>query len=452
MIPISVKNTNLKIFLAKILEWRLSLFLSLCLILGGTSQAVFGYKLTLYLISLAMLGLALSMPLKRPVNRLFTFPFLIFLAFFILHLLYLIPLYPNVWADLPGRQTIVNGFEVLGSSLPILPLSITPEKTLLTLLSFLPIFAVWVTVSLSASKKEIRNVFPTLLGVGAISVIIGFLQLATEGTSFYLYEISHFSSSVGFFSNSNHQAILLVMLLPFAIHYSLRTSRYEYREVFKRRAIGLSLIIVFLAGIMLTRSVAGYILVFISGLLSLLALKKTSSINIKPIFAITIALIVIVILDFIFLGQFVHELVGEVESDHGTSRRVLFRTTFEAAKIYFPYGSGPGSFKDIYQLHEQHDLLWRKFANHAHNDYLQIFLEFGALGIFILLSAFSTFLYFVVSAIRKKSDYTLTSSPLILISILAVILHSTVDYPLRTLAIAAFAAFLTASISRQKDL
>lgn len=434
----------------KALEWRLGLFLAACFVLGGTSQAIFGFKTPLYLLSLALIGSVFSMRLKNPLGSLLTFPFIIFLTFFITHIISLIPLPSTIWSILPGRENIVKGFTILEAPLPWLPLSLTPEKTQLALLNFLPAFAIWFTVALSASEKELRNTFNCILFFSAISVFLGFLQLSIGNNVFYFYDVSHFGSATGFFSNSNHQAIFLVMALPFALHFGLKTSRFNDSEVFKRRAIGLTLIVLLFVGIMLTKSIAGYILAIMISIISLYTLKNVTSLNMKPILIIAIILIFAVVLDFVYLGQFTPELVNEIETEHGTSRKVMFETTYNAAKVYFPFGSGPGSFQGIYQLNESHDLLWRKFANQAHNDYLQIFLEFGLLGVIIILASITSFFTYFFKSMKNDTKNTLTTSPLILVSILAVLLHSAADYPMRTIAVASFATFLAACISRKK--
>jgi len=437
-------------YLNKILEWRLSAFLLLCLVLGGTSQALFSLKLPVYLLSLLMIGVALSLPMRRPFQSLFSLPFYVLILFFIGNIIYLIPLPVSLWTALPGRDIVVKGFDVLGASPPWLPISLTPEKTQISLLAFLPVIAIWLTVTISASKKEIKNTFASILFFGAFSVFLGFLQLTIDD-AFYIYDVTHIGSLTGFFANSNHQAIFLVMILPFALYFTLKTSKYEGREALKRRTVGLSLIILFLVGIMLTRSIAGYILSGVTIALSLYTLRTVSFLDLKKLTAISAVFFFIVALDFVYLGQFTPEFVNELEAADGTSRQVMFSTTLEAAKTYFPFGSGPGSFQEVYQLHEDRDLLWRKYANQAHNEYVQLFLEFGILGGIIIALVCLCFFRRLIKLKLSVSSITLLASPLTLISILALTLHSIVDYPIRTIAIASLATFLVASLVRKQN-
>lgn len=68
--------------------------------------------------------------------------------------------------------------------------------------------------------------------------------------------------------------------------------------------------------------------------------------------------------------------------------RVAFaRNTTEAAKTFMPFGAGVGSFVPVYATFEKpQDLMSEGYANHAHDDFLEIWLETGAAG--LILSCF----------------------------------------------------------------
>ena len=250
-------------------------FLILCFTLGGTSQLLLSYKLPIYLLSLCLIVFALTLPAQCKYTSVLSKTFILLLAFFMLHVSYLIPLPASIWALLPGRDIIKSGFEIIETPLPWLPLSLTPENTILACLHFLPAFAVWLTVIRSATYQEIRNSFTTIVWFGAFASIVGIVQLMLEGSSLYIYEISHFGSAVGFFSNSNHQATFLTMVLPFAFIMMLKTSSDRDFDEFKKMVTGLAFFIILLSGIMLTQSLAGYgLAIFVIGL-SLIALRTS---------------------------------------------------------------------------------------------------------------------------------------------------------------------------------
>ena len=52
--------------------------------------------------------------------------------------------------------------------------------------------------------------------------------------------------------------------------------------------------------------------------------------------------------------------------------------TITAAKAYMPFGSGVGTFVSVYPGFEPaHDAISNVYANHAHNDLLEVWLEGG---------------------------------------------------------------------------
>ncbi|MEL6919886.1 MAG: O-antigen ligase family protein, partial [Pseudomonadota bacterium] len=113
-------------------------------------------------------------------------------------------------------------------------------------------------------------------------------------------------------------------------------------------------------------------------------------------------------------------------------RAQFWQNTWAATLDYLPFGTGLGGFHVIYPRYERMDQDLSVFANYAHNDWLEALLETGIFGLALLCAV--TFFVF------KKSQET----PLkvaALIGLVALAVHSLVDYPLRTMPIAMLAAF-----------
>jgi O-antigen ligase len=51
---------------------------------------------------------------------------------------------------------------------------------------------------------------------------------------------------------------------------------------------------------------------------------------------------------------------------------------------YLPFGSGLGSFVEAFQIAEPDNLLTPTYVNHAHNDWLEIVMTAGLLGVILL--------------------------------------------------------------------
>ena len=130
---------------------------------------------------------------------------------------------------------------------------------------------------------------------------------------------------------------------------------------------------------------------------------------------------------------------------------VFAHTTFAAAKTLMPVGAGLGAFVPVFALFEKPqdlEIYAGEYANHAHNDLLELWLETGVAGLLLL----GLFLYWLA---RRASQAWGPSNPgplaidksLIRAAILIIALllcHSLVDYPLRTGAMMAIAAFACA--------
>lgn len=61
-------------------------------------------------------------------------------------------------------------------------------------------------------------------------------------------------------------------------------------------------------------------------------------------------------------------------------------TVIEITQLYLPWGSGMGSFEQVFQVHEPDALLAPTYMNHAHNDWLEL-VQTGGLPAWVLLAA-----------------------------------------------------------------
>ena len=112
-------------------------YLFLCLLLGGSAQAVWG-NAALRLIAILIIAWALlergAASQQRAIKQLVVLIGLM-LA---LALVQLVPLPIPLWASLPGRSQFLEGFRLLGMVPSGLPISLSPYDSVSTLLSLLP--------------------------------------------------------------------------------------------------------------------------------------------------------------------------------------------------------------------------------------------------------------------------------------------------------------------------
>lgn len=417
------------------LNWRLAAFLVLCLILGGTSQDIAAMKLPLYLSSLIMIAATLTSKQRAPLSNLFGIVESFGAALLILYFAYLIPLPPSIWTELDGREMVATGFNSIGADLPWLPLSLSPEKTFRSTFDFLPLVAILLIFRLQASSREKKNTILMLIFVAVLSVLLGIFQfLGIE--SLYLYKITNEGLPVGFFSNANHQSCFLAMALPFAILLGFKPRRLVSRRhdvTSTAKILGVFASILIIIGILLTNSLAGYIFLLITVLPALLIGIQQRGMS-KYILAIAGVLIAALILDFTIFGSHITEFASEFSDSNAISRAEMFSVTTEAQKHFGLFGSGPGSFIEVYYGQENRDTMRRIFVNEAHNDYLQSWLELGIFGA-ILIAGFLLWYIISIGKLVFSSESKKALKTLVILSIACPIIHSVVDYSLRTMAI-----------------
>ena len=99
-------------------------------------------------------------------------------------------------------------------------------------------------------------------------------------------------------------------------------------------------------------------------------------------------------------------------------------------------GTGLGSFFSIWPIYEDTANLGETYITHVHNDYIELFLETG-ISFFLLVAIF------IALIVRKGLTNEFTQAAAI--SIFSIMIHSFVDFPLRTMAIS-MAFILSAAI------
>jgi len=435
-------------------------FVLVCaLLLGGSARA--GFFLSDTLLQLLALPLLLAAVWrlsdlasdKRPTGVI-VFCFAIVLV----PLLQLVPLPPSIWTALPHRETIVEVYTLLGAKLTWRPLSVAPYATWLSLLSLLVPLAIFLgTLLLDDRHRRLLSLI--VIGVGVISVFLGLAQLATGQNSWLrFYSYTNPTEAVGFFANRNHYAALLYSVTLFAAAWSINAALPEAKEAHKSRfdtasvvplIAGFTVLVMVVAAQTMARSRAGLGLTIIAllGAYAIAVADKRSTSGLTP----SKLLIGATALAVIFAVQFaLYRIMARFALDPLADARVPFaRTTLEAAQAYMPFGSGMGTFVPVYASFEKSgDIIANKYANHAHNDLLQLWLETGIAGLALLVMFAiwwlrrSLTLWGRAPFGKRDIDLALARAATIIVPLL--IAHSFVDYPLRTAAMMAVMAFACA--------
>jgi len=266
---------------------------------------------------------------------------------------------------------------------------------------------------------------------------LGLAQISQgPDSSFYFLESSNFDSAVGFFANRNHFAALLFCCMPFVSAWTIWLVRSGTINGFAA-ALGSVLIYgVLVLGLAVAGSRAGIILAMLAMLgAAFLAWRRPSSktpqfTSKTVILAGVIGMMVIVEFGLIGIMRFVEQDVIDQK------RLEIASTSLRIGADMAPLGSGLGTFVPVYGMSETPQTLSAGLINYAHNDWLQLWLEGGA-GAALLLGLFS--LWYIARTFhvwRRGSnglDALLSRAASLVVGLL--LIHSLVDYPLRSTAL-----------------
>ncbi|MGZ8296511.1 MAG: O-antigen ligase family protein [Allosphingosinicella sp.] len=418
--------------------WTLAaaLYLGACLLLGGASAA--GAAANAFL-QIAGLGVILALLWRRdfelPDGA--RGPLWIGGGLLLVGLLSLVPLPGGLGSGPPLRGEVVEAFRLIGMAPPSLSASLAPSWTLSSLLHLLPAAAMFLLV-LRLPNDE-RRLLPTvLMAIAGASVVLGAFQLLGGPESpLRLYDVTNRTSPVGFFSNANHEATLLLCALPLIAVVAGRMATRRSRSKRSGGAIiSVSIAVFILAGIAISGSSAGYGLAVPAAVASFLIYRRTVAGRVPKGWWAALAVLALVFAFAGLQGPLGKEAFEADVTSQPSSRRVLASTTGEIIKDSFPIGTGLGTFSTAYRRYEDPSRVTRQFANHAHNDYLEAVLELGAAGLLLILG----FIFWwgrrsYQAWTRDFEGAALARAGSVMIGI--VLAHSIVDYPIRTAAIAA---------------
>lgn len=421
--------------------WLLAGFLPFAFLFGGGARDDVASLIVLRPVAIMICGIGLCMLSSAQVAR---YRLLLGMAgaAILVALLHLVPLPPDLWTSLPGRELVVEVGRVAGVEQVWRPLSLTPAATWNGLYAIsVPLAALLLAVQLT--KEERFALLPLLILLGVVSGFLGLLQVggASNGP-LYFYRITNNGAAVGFFANRNHQALYLACLFPMLAVFAAagKTGESVRRRTWIAAAIGVVLVpLLLVAG-----SRAGLVLGFV-GLLSAPFLYHPlgQTWPMRPrrpllVFAVCVGTVVALAALTALLAR--AEAIRRVVLPEGTEdvRSQVWMPIARMAWQYFPVGSGGGSFEAVFKTNEPDALLRSTYLNHAHNDWLEVYLTFGATGVALLLLAAAMWLYATWRVWRTPASagheigYARLGSVLLLLMGLA----SVVDYPVRVPSIA----------------
>lgn len=374
-------------------------------------------------------------------------------------LLYLAPL-PAAFVDsLPGRELYVSAEALLSSDTARTwkPISLTPQATQALITSLLVPIAVFIAVR-QLDARILQGLVQMFIALAVFQAVLGLVQYGAgqSGTVILTVDGGNRGSAVGTYANRNHLAGLLAMTLPIALalfYYSVgRKEDLAVSGTWRRRAAFLgskhgnaailygAAVLILLVALVFTRSRMGIAMGMLGLVLTTLVFARR--IGGSNVFGLT-GTIIATVLGFgaaIGLAPVLDRfsVAGTIEDARGE----LFAATLRLIGDFFPFGSGPATFPNVFPRVQPAEFgAW--FINRAHNDYLEWILEGGVIAVVII--ALGAVLYIrqctrvYVRGEWSRMRFLQAGAG---VGLLALMLHELVDYNLAIPANQVFFALL----------
>lgn len=432
--------------------WLLVALLGILWIAGGASRAdVLGQAVVRFFAWIMIVLAILALP--RVGLRAAKEPAIILGAAALLVAFQLIPLPPSIWTELPGRSILVEAAVLTGTDQPWRPLSISPSGTKNALASLIvPAVVLFLGANLTREQHWRLAIFVlAIVGAGAVQGVLQF-----SGANFTNPLINMVTGTVsGNFANRNHFALFLAIGCVLALAWAFRDETPSWKA-----GAAFGLIIVFILMLLATGSRSG-VVVGLSGIvLTFIAFRKRAAQKFRaiprkvavPTLMVAIAIVIGAIWLSVGLDRAVSVDRATVVEAEGDLRFQVWPLVFEMTRTYFPAGTGFGTFDPAFRISEPDGLLNPRYINLAHNDWMQIFLEGGLVGLILLASslawlALRSFHAWFPAQGAGGSGYLARAASIIVALISAA---SVTDYPARTPMIMALLALAAIWLAKGK--
>lgn len=369
---------------------------------------------------------------------------LILAGIVVLFVIQLIPLPPALWPLLGGRDAIAEIDREVFGQLQWRPISIHIEATWQTFAFLIPFLGTYLAYRSGDEARRAAMMRGVAIGF-ALAVALGLLQVA--GLDFlhpYPIEADNQFGN-GFFTNHNHQATFALMAAVLLAWHGPSAGKGSING----KLIGLAV-----AAAMATvasGSRAGFVLMAGTGLafgLFWLVTRPrsagTQKRSLRPFaWALGAAAVLSAIVSAMVIGAERYTLGrgGLMEDQRFELAPIAWRAIWQ----FWPTGSGFGTFQTPYRQVEPIEALRFLDVTHAHNDLLEALIEGGLPALVLIVALSIRILMLTGRALRSRRAESLATAAAGL-ALAIPLVHSLVDYPLRTMAISVLFAVAIASL------
>lgn len=359
-----------------------------------------------------------------------------------LPLLQLAPLPSSIWSALPGRQLVMEAYS-LADGPHWSPFSVNPARTLVAFTGLIPPFTI-LAIGWSLNEQDRTRLLGLIVGLGLLNLVPGIVEVLGGDGQSLLYPANKMPGVLfGLFANRNSTGLFLDCCL--LLLAALPTNKRSASGTFSRLLLATLLTL----GVVLTQSRSSIALLLLP---AGLGLARTISANItkrpanltstfRAFFAAGLALVALLSLAPLLGESRLGTIADRFEQGDG-QRSLIWEDAQFAAQRYWPLGAGMGTFDDVFQVDESLEYISPRRAGRAHNDYIELAIEAGVVGLALALGWALWIVLAAWRALASPQPWPAVAGTGIL---MAIALQSILDFPLRNqtmLCIAAFALLL----------
>lgn len=331
-------------------------------------------------------------------------------------------------------------------------ISVDPKITQVSLLLSISYFLIFfLTLVLVTNRQRVKTLAYTLVCSGLFQAVYGaVMTMSNWEYGFFIKKNVYLGLATGTFVNRNHLAGYLEMTMAIGIglliaslatEAGVTTMKRKLLNLFRlllsaKARLRLSLMMMVIA-LVLTHSRMGntafFVSLFMTGVIGLVFSKHATR-------SMIVLLVSLVIIDILIVGQwFGFEKVKqrlEQTSEISENRDEVYQYGLEQWQDYRLAGGGLGSFYAVFPQYRGVDVIG--YNREAHNDYLQFATETGVIGLVLLaLMTLVSLLAAILAHYRRRDPLMRGISFASIMGILAILIHSTVDFNLQIPANAA---------------
>ncbi len=333
-------------------------------------------------------------------------------------------------------------------------LSLDPQQTRLYAVLTVTYLMVFLVVALTVrSRERLERLAFGLVVIGLLQALYGVAMYAA-GVRYQIFFLDVDQSRMrGTFGNPNHFAGFMEMTLSIGVGLMLaqlgdghgRWSGWRHAllsafEFALSRTLLLRLLLVIMViALVLSHSRMGNTAFFVSMLLvggvALLRGRRA-----RP--TILILLLSLIVVDLLVVGSWVglSKVVERFESkavlvelsaydDHVEDRGDVYKYALDVIRDFPVTGTGAGSF---YEAYPRYRAQGTGYFDHAHNDYVEFLTDFGIIGfVFFAWLVLSSFIVAARSFAMRRSPLSRGMALGVMMAMVSIAIHSTVDFNLQ---------------------